>query len=217
MFYEDLFALRRSTALAERVAHGLCVVNAANTRQGVRARRGDGSFGEIVPNVAARQEEGYEVPRGPIATIEIGIEVKILAKSMIKQIDRVKRDLTDQVAHFKSKGGRPITIGIVGINHAAKYISFEGDVTWATNGKSGRYHPYQEAEEAERRLLADAAPAFDEFLILHFRATNHEPPATDGLALYDFEWVDEKKTAVDYGAVLARVSQRYEAMHRRSN
>ena len=105
-FYEDLLTLDRSKTLATRVAQGLCVVSGTNKRQGVRARRGDGSFGEIVPNQPAQPEPGYVVPRGPLATIEIGIEVKILAKAMIKQIERVTRDLTGQVTHFNSKGGQ---------------------------------------------------------------------------------------------------------------
>lgn len=37
-----------------------------------------------------------------MATIEIGVEVKILAKAMIKQIDRVTGDLTKQVGQYGS-------------------------------------------------------------------------------------------------------------------
>ena len=33
------------------------------------------------------QEAGFVIARGPIATVEIGIELKILAKAMIKQIE----------------------------------------------------------------------------------------------------------------------------------
>jgi len=44
-----------------------------NRRHGIKARRGDGSFGEIVPNVPAIADAGFAVKRGPIATIEIGI------------------------------------------------------------------------------------------------------------------------------------------------
>ena len=55
-------------------------------------------------------DAGYLVARGPIATVEIGIEVKILAKAMIKQIDRVINDLRNQVVQFKRGGGNPICI-----------------------------------------------------------------------------------------------------------
>jgi DNA-binding NtrC family response regulator len=43
-------------------------------------------------------------------------------------------------------------------------------------------HPIQEAEDAERRVLARAALAFDEFQLSRFRAENTEP--------FAFEWVD---------------------------
>jgi hypothetical protein len=206
-FYEDLLTLGRSKTFVSRTGSGLSVLNAQNKRQGIAARPGDGSFGEIVPNVSTVSKKGFKILRGPIATIEIGIEVKILAKSMIKQIDRVISDLKGQVTHFKSKGRAPITIGIVGINHAPHYLSFEGTREFPTDGKKYK-HPAQEAADAERRLLQHAAPAFDEFLILHFSASNQASPA------YDFVWVNPTRTEHDYGAVLARVSQSYESSFR---
>lgn len=204
--YEDLLEVGRSKAYVSRVQTGLSVLNSQNKRHGVRARRGDGSFGEIVPNVAPSSEPPFRVLRGPIATIEIGIEVKILSKAMVKQIDRVVSDLTGQVAHFKSRGGKPISVGIVGVNHAPYAISFEGEREWRTDGHKHK-HPIQEALEAERRLLEYAAPAFDEFLILRFVATNDANPK------YEFEWLDGKSANLDYGAVLARVGTKYQAQH----
>lgn len=200
-FFEDLYELGRSQKYLDRVSTGLSVLNIDNKRVGVSARRGDGSFGEIVPNVEPIEAPGYVVKRGPIATIEIGIEVKIVQKAMLRQIGRVISDLNGQLNHFKRKRGAPITVGVVGINHALHYISYEGSKIWATTGKGKYKHPFQEADEAERRLRTEAAPNFDEFLILHFIATNSEP--------YDFKWVDEEKTLLDYGAVLARVSSSF--------
>lgn len=199
--YEDLRALDRSRRLTDRIDGGLAVLNTQNRRHGVKARRGDGSFGEIVPNVTPIGDEGFAVQRGPIATIEIGIEVKILAKAMIKQIDRVINDLHKQAQHFRSRGGTPITIAIVGINHANHYLSFEGEREFLTDGKKYK-HPIQEALEAKRRLQSLAAASFDEFLILPFIATNE--PA------YAFKWVDENAVRMDYGAALARMSAQYE-------
>ncbi len=92
-FYEDLYYLNRSQTYVDRVTRGISVVNVGNTRQGVKARRGDGSFGEIIPHEIPVIEPGYAVKRGPIATIEIGIEIKIIQKAMIRQIDRVINDL----------------------------------------------------------------------------------------------------------------------------
>ena len=46
-----------------------------------------------MPNENSIKDEGFAVCHGPIATIEIGIEVKIFMKAMTKQIDRVVNDL----------------------------------------------------------------------------------------------------------------------------
>jgi hypothetical protein len=199
---EDLYALRRSKRLNTKIDAAECVLNIQNTLRGVKSRRGDATFGEIVPHSAAVAAIGFVVQRGEIATVEIGTEVKIMAKAMIKQIDRVINDLTGQVEHFKRAGGQPVCVGIVGINRADHYVSYEAEKAWPTDGRKHR-HPIQEATEAEARLRALAAPAFDEFLILRFRAMN-EPP-------FAFEWVDERQTELDYGAVLTRILRKYEA------
>ncbi len=201
--YEDLRELGRSGKLVHRVDTGLSVLNTRNTRRGVRARRGDGSFGEIVPNETPINDEGFVVCRGPIATIEIGVEVKILMKAMIKQIDRVTNDLRSQADHFRSGGGNPICVGVVGINRASYTTTYEGTRSFKTDGSSTYKHPIVEASEAEGRLRQIAAPAFDEFVVLRFEATN-EPP-------FPFKWIDERATTLDYGAALARISQQYEA------
>lgn len=199
--YEDLYALGRSKKFISRVNQRIALVNRENRRHGIAARRGDGTLGEAIPQVSTAIEEGYKVYRGPIATVEIGIEVKILAKAMIKQIDRVINDLGRQAVHFRSKGGNPVCVGIVGINHASEYLSFEGERSFPTDGS--RYkHPIQEATEAERRLKEFAAPNFDEFLILKFIATNMPP--------LHFRWVNAKKVEHSYGASLVRISQQYE-------
>lgn len=200
--YEDLIGINRSPKFVAGVSERRCVLNSQNRRRGIKARRGDGTFGEIIPGETAIVDPGYEVARGPIATVEIGVEVKILAKAMIKQIDRVINDLRNQVAQFRRGGGNPICVGIVGINHAEHYVGYEGDRAFPTTGRGGFLHPYQEAEEAERRLLAQAAPAFDEFLVIRFCAAN-EPP-------YPFEWVSYKDTRLDYASALARISRLYE-------
>lgn len=100
--YEGLIALGKSEKLIERVQRHDCVVNLKNVMVGKPARRGDGTFGELVPAVVAVIERGLLVARGPVATIEIGAETKTLAKAMIKQIDRVIGDLIKQVTHFKA-------------------------------------------------------------------------------------------------------------------
>ncbi len=63
-------------------------------------------------------------------------------------------------------------------------------------------HPYQEATEAERRLLADAAPHFNEFIILPYDATN-EPP-------FPFAWVNYNLTEQNHGSALLRICREYD-------
>jgi hypothetical protein len=207
--YEDLRAFARSKLIRKRIDAKSRVLNVQNRRRGIDARRGDGTFGELIPGAVAIVDQGYLVSRGPIATVEIGCEVKILAKAMIKQIDRVIGDLIKQVAHFKRGAGNPTCVGIVGINHATAYTSYERDREWPTDGSSGYRHPVQEATEAESRLLIQAKPSFDEFLILRFRASNQTP--------YPFEWLDLPGTELDYGAILTRIAREYERRFRNGN
>jgi hypothetical protein len=199
--YEDLVALGKSAKLAERVQHHERVVNLKNLMTGKPSRRGDGTFGELVPAAVALTEKGMLVARGPVATIEIGAETKILAKAMIKQIDRVINDLTNQVTQFKRGGGNPICVAFVGINFAEQYVSFEGRKRWPTDGKKYK-HPIQEAAQAEQRLHENARSAFDEFQVLRFRATNAKP--------FPFEWVDLSTSEMEYSSVLTRVSREYD-------
>lgn len=198
---EDIYELASSPSFNSRVEAASRVLNIQNTLRGIKSRRGDATFGEVAPHSGTAAAPGFVVRRGEIATVEIGIEVKILAKAMIKQIDRVISDLTRQVEHFQQAGGNPVTVGIAAINHAPSYVSHEGDAIWPTDGTKHK-HPIQEASDAESRLTARAAPAFDEFIVLRFRATN-EPP-------YVFEWVDQRRTELDYGAALTRILRKYE-------
>ncbi len=200
---EDLIAINRSPKLIEAaIGRKDRVLNAQNRRRGIAARRGDGTFGEIIPGEIPIADPGYLVSRGPIATVEIGIEVKVLAKAMIKQIDRVINDLRNQVVQFKRGGGQPICVAVIGINQAESTVGYEGDRQFPTTGKQGFLHPFQEASEAERRLRLDAAPDFDEFLVLRFKAMNAPP--------YGFEWVHYGETRLDYAAALSRISARYQ-------
>ena len=177
------------------------MLNTQNRRRGIRARRGDGTFGEIVPGTEPVEEEGFAVLRGQIAMIEIAIEVKIMMKAMIKQIDRVASDMKEQARQFDSQPVNPIRLGIVGVNHAAHCTTYEGERTFSTDGKRHK-HPSAEAPEAVRRLKEGAAPAYDEFLVLRFEATNEKP--------FSFSWVDESEAYLDYSAVLARIAQAYQ-------
>jgi hypothetical protein len=200
--YEDLLTINKSKRYIISASNMSSVLNVKNKREGVDARRGDGTFGELIVGEEPKLDPGYKVARGPVATVEIGVEVKILAKAMIKQIDRVKSDLTHQVQHFRRKAGssRPICVAIVGINFAEVTTSYEGERSYRTDG--GKYkHPIQEAEQASNRL-AGVAENYDEFLILRYRAQNVPP--------YSFDWVSQRETELSYGAALIRISNEYE-------
>jgi hypothetical protein len=205
--YEDLRKLNRSAILSERIDNKTRVVSTTNKTVGIQSRRGDGAFGELVPVALAISEAGFLVATGPLSAIEIGAETKILAKAMIKQIDRVNSDLRRQVEEFQ-KNANPICIAVVGVNHAQGYTSFEGDRRFPTDGTARFKHPSQEAAEAIRRLEAIARPAFDEFLVLKFIATNVEP--------FPFSWVSEQETLLQYSALLTRVSKMYDQRFGRS-
>jgi len=199
--YEDLYRLGKSAKLKSRIERASRVVNAQNKTVGIKRRRGDGTFGELVPAAVAITDKGFKVARGPVATIEIGAETKILAKAMIKQIDRVIGDLIRQTQEFRKRGGNPICVGLVGVNFSERYTSFEGGRDFPTDGKKYK-HPSQEAVDAVGRLQELAANHFDEFQIFRFSVTN-EPP-------YPFLWVDEHATVMEYSALLTRISREYD-------
>jgi hypothetical protein len=161
------------------------------------------------PNERRRNRVEYALRAATLAVVLAGFlppslmpSVGTLAKAMIKQIDSVINDLRNQVVQFKRGGGRPICVAIVGINAADRTVGYEGDRPFPTTGRGGFLHPIQEAPEAERRLREQAAPEFDEFLVLRFKATN-EPP-------YPFDWVNYNETRLDYAAALSRISARYQ-------
>lgn len=202
--YEDLYSLNKSARLQERVRDAICVVNIANTTVGISRRRGDGTFGELVPSEAPAREDGFQVCRGPVATIEIGTEVKILAKAMIKQVDRVVGDLGRQAEQFRIRGATPICVAVVGINYASQYKSYEADREYQTDGRKYK-HPIQEADDAFARIIQQVT-TFDELLVLRFVAPNLEP--------YLFSWLDEADTVREYSAALTRIAREYDRRFR---
>lgn len=191
--FDDLYDLQADSKFRKDVDSGKIALNPKGISPGVKARRGDGSFGPIVPGHSARPYPGHVVPMAPTAEVDIGAEVKI------KQIDRVISDLCGQSGHFRTKSPDALSVGIVAINISQRYVSYEGDRRYPT-GEFGP-HPFQEAPEAERRLVSAAEPCFDEFLMLPFLATN-EPP-------YPFEWARPPQTRDAYASVLLRLLRAY--------
>ena len=207
-FYEDLLEIDRSTLLARRITEQTHVLNVANRVFGRQSRRGDGTFGELVPTEQPVVLPGYRVARGPCATLEIGSECKILCVAQSRQIDRVCSDLKNQVDAFKSSNAQAVCIAIVAVNHAESYRSIEGAKRprdcWRvtqTTGSGSTLHPAQEAAKTIETLRSRVAAMFDEFSIFGFRATNDEPLA--------FEWVDARQVRQEYASALTRVSRSY--------
>jgi hypothetical protein len=199
LVYEDLYTLGRSALLKRRIDDIDCVVNVTNRVTGIKVRRGDGTFGESLPTVPGVKEPGFVVGIGPTANVQIGIEVKILATAMIKQIDRVITSLRDQAIQFKSRNPSAITMAIIGVNHATRYSSYEGDRIFVAEG--GR-SPAAEAPKAIQRLDAAVRKDYDEFIVLPFQATNSAP--------FPFDWMDFVSTENLYSAALIRTLRLYE-------
>lgn len=200
--YEDLFDLGRSQKYVAAVSSKFRVLNRKNQPVGSSARRGDGTFGERLPHIVAVTIPDHTVAMGEVATVEIGAEVKVLAKAMIKQLDRVGTDMINQLKEFKTHGGNPVCVGIVGVNYSPRYTSYEGKKAWKTTGKGSHKHPIQEAQSAEDRLRQRVASAFDEFIVLRFIVENVPP--------YRFDWANYAQTENQYGAALVRISREYD-------
>jgi len=206
--YEDLLALGRSNLLSRRIEDKTHVLNTTNKVLGKASRRGDGTFGELVPTEKHQEIKGYRVARGPTATLEIGAEAKIICVAQSRQIDRVCSDLEKQIRAFQSLSPNAISVAIIGVNRADHYRSIEGAKgppdSWRvtiTNGKGSRLHPVQEADRTIEILRSRVSSLFNEFLIFEFLATNDDPLA--------FSWVDESKARREYASALTRIARSY--------
>ena len=151
--YEDLYDLGRSKSFVARVKDHRSGVSTQNRRRGVRARRGDGTFGELIPSVVAVVDTGFSVPRGEIATVEIGVEVKIFSKAMVKQLGRVENDLRDQVKQFQTRATNPVCVGFVGLNYAPHCVGYEGERSYLTDGSPRYRHPVQESPQIRAAVV----------------------------------------------------------------
>lgn len=195
--YEDLVDLGQSRLLVERVKTHEVAVNIGNQIKGQRGRRGDGTFGRVVPGQILIHEAEFKVHRGHIANLEIGTEVKIGATKLIAQVDRVINDLIKQADIFSKHNAHALRLGLVGVNFASTYTGHEGE-----RQHVAKTPPAREASDFATRIERAAGPHYDELLILKFRATNNPP--------YDFQWVDLKDTEQLYGSILVRLSAQYD-------
>src|SRR5437867_2825570 len=77
------------------------VVNAGNRITGQAARRGDGTFGELVPNMVAIIAPSFTVARGPVGVLEVGAETKIFSTALGKQQRERVGDINGQADTFR--------------------------------------------------------------------------------------------------------------------
>jgi hypothetical protein len=198
--YEDLFDHGGSDKFRARVSSQHCVVNIDGSTRGVKARRGDGTFGARVPGSAPVKSDGFTVYQGMVALTHVGAEFKIVATAHLKQIDRVLQDLTGSAVSLKEKSANAITIGFAAVNYSEQWTGMEGTRSFPVVRKPHR--ALQESEETVRRLYEVARPVFDELVVLRFKATNQE--------LFPFEWLNPSGVASDYGAAVVRIADLYE-------
>ena len=143
---------------------------------------------------------GLAVPEGPVAEPRIGCEVKIIAKSQQKQIDRVISDLENFALRMKSLNDRAINVALVGVNQESDYVGHEGDRPFKHRLRE------QEPTSTMTRLHAHLLDRYDELLLLPFRVTNQPP--------YPFAWANANRAELDYGAALTRLGDLYERRFR---
>ena len=124
--YEDLHAHGGSSKFSARVTAGQCVVNIDGSTRGVKARRGDGTFGALVPGSEPIRADGFDVLQGMVALTHIGAEFKIVATAHLKQIDRVMQDLTGSATSLKEKSPHAITVGFAAVNYSERWTGMEG-------------------------------------------------------------------------------------------
>ncbi len=191
--YEDLVALGQSAKLRERVKKNEVAGNAGNQIKGKKGRRGDGTFGRIVPGSSLTTAGNLTVPRGLVAHLEIGTEVKIGATKLVAQVDRVINDLRNQARIFRTMNQNAITVGIVGVNYADSYLGWEKDRSFVA-----KVPPSREAGEFANRIERSVDADYDELIILRFEATNMGP--------YNFQWLNKTETERLYGSALVRIS-----------
>lgn len=195
--FEDLLLHQVSEGYAEHVRRGLGVVNSGGKIHSPKAmRRNDSIFGKPPAGAALKPlRGGFQVQEGPVAEPRVGCEVKIVAKSQQKQIDRVISDLDNFGLRMKSSSPKCINVAIVGVNQESDYVGHEGKRSF--KHKLREQEPTTIIGKLRERLLG----RYDELLVLRFKATNQRP--------YPFEWVDSNQVELDYGAALTRVGELY--------
>jgi hypothetical protein len=200
--FEDLLSHGNSPKLVKAVGDARGVANRGGKIHTPKAiRRNDSVFGHPPAGVKLRAASaGFAVMEGPVAEPLVGCEVKIFAKSQLKQLDRVINDLEGFAKRMKSLNKRCINVAVVGVNHESDYVGYEGKMQWRHMLRE------EEPKTVGRRVREALIDLYDELLILPFEATNQPP--------YPFAWGNAKKSDLDYGASLTRIGVLYQRRFR---
>jgi hypothetical protein len=199
--FEDLLAHSVSNRYAQHVAGGQGVVNGGGKIQTPRdIRRNDSVFGKPPAAANVARIAGFSVPEGPVAEPRIGCEVKIIAKSQQKQIDRVINDLDGFARRIQRLNKKCINMAVVGVNHESDYVGHEGERIFKHALK--RQEPFKVMQKLKERLI----DLYDELVLLNFRATNQPP--------YPFAWTGSHVVDLEYGAALTRIGEEYQRRFR---
>lgn len=195
--FEDLLDHQVSSRYSHHISSSLGVVNQGGRIHTPRQiRRNDSVFGRPPVGAELQKVDQFRVPGGPVAEPRVGCEVKILAKSQQKQIDKVINDLEGFALRMQRLNKKCINVAVVGINHESNYVGHEGERAF-----KHRLHD-QEPMKVKQKLLERLVELYDEFLVLPFKATNQPP--------YPFNWLSSNQVELDYGAALARIGEEYE-------
>lgn len=195
--FEDLFEMEVSQSYKARVLnHELVVNTSGRIRNPLKIRRNDSVCGRPPAGIKVRVSAADKhVSLGPVAEPQIGCEVKILGKSFLKQIDRVINDLVGFRGRMHKRNPNCLNVAVVAVNFEPDYVSYEKDRAYKDPPRDG------EARETSARIINEIGDDYDELIIIPFKATNSPP--------YPFSLVNEKDTALDYGAVLTRLGAKY--------
>lgn len=201
ILYEDLFNYCAETnsggSYVRRIESAELVLNTLNRITGRRSRRADGTLGARVPSEQPDRLNQSRAARAPVATLQIGIEFKIIATKMTAQMDRVATDLRNQAEEFAQLNPKAIKVAIVGVNHATEYEGREG-----TRSFRARRAPAAEAAAVIQFIVGRVEKQYDELMVLRFAATNIDP--------FPFKWVDVNATRRDYSAAILRLAGLYQ-------
>src|SRR5436190_3815001 len=166
--FEDLVSHSGSVAYVDHVQRGRTVVNRGGKIHTPRTiRLNDSILGRPPAGFTLTPPPpGFSVFEGPVAEPRVGCELKILAKSQLKQIGRVISDLERFADRMKLLNQRCINVAVVGVNYESDYVGWEGERPYRHKLSAN------EPEIVSARLAEALLHRYDELLIFRFRATN---------------------------------------------